>query len=451
MNPKLRVILESTRRFLRKGAITRVKNILEKSHPADIATILKNLSPKERWDLLSLMDRDKLPEVLLELDSLTLTDIFEEFTDEDIVEFLSKLPPEDALSLIETLPDDRRERILPQIEERKKELSRMLQYGEDTAGRIMSTSFVAFHEEETVQEAIEKIRTSGDKEVFYIYVVDERGHLVGVVSLRNLILSDPKRKLKEIMNPSVISVRADLDQEEVAKIVERYDFLSVPVVDEENKLIGIVTADSVIDIITEEATEDIYKMVGASMEELLEKSLFKVSLYRLPWLSFSFFGELISGFILKHYNGTLKQFIAVSFFIPLVMALGGNVGNQSQTIVNRALATGRIDEDNPWRVLARQIGVGFIMGLTAGSVAFALITAIMRNYLLGGIVAVSLLVSMTISAFVGATIPVVFKKLNIDPAVSSGPFITTFNDISGTFIYLTFATIMLIKMGRPGV
>ncbi len=446
MNPKLKVVLESTRKFLRKGAINRVKNILEKSHPADIAFVLKNLGPKERRDLLDIIDRELIPKVFLELDSLTLADVLDEFEDEEIVELLSKLPPEDAISVTDALPEERRDRILHILEGRKEELSRVLQYKEDSVGRIMSTSFVAFHEDETVEEAIEKIRGSGDKEIFYIYVVDDRNHLVGVVSLRNLILSDPKKKLKEIMNPFVISVKVDSDQEEVARIVEKYDFLSVPVVDDENKIVGVVTADDVIDIITEETTEDIYKMVGASSEELWEKSLFKVAMYRLPWLTFTFIGELISGLILKHYNATIRQFIAVSFFIPLVMALGGNVGNQSQTIVNRALATGRIDEDNPWIVLTRQIGVGLIMGLISGLVAFVIISLLIKDHTLGLIVGASLLASMTVSAFVGAVIPVIFKRLNIDPAVSSGPFITTFNDVSGTFIYLTLATIMLVKL-----
>ncbi len=446
LHPKIRILVESIRRFLRKGALNRVRNILEKTHHADIATVLKNLSPKERWDIFLLLDKEKAAEVLLELkDSLLVLEILEKLSDDEIVELLSHLPPEDALSLLEGLSENRREKIIPLIEEKKIELSKLLEYGEDTAGRIMSTSFVAFHEDTTVEEAIRKLRESKDKEIFYIYVVDKRGHLLGVVSLRSLLLSNPGDKLKDIMNPYVISVRVDTDQEEVAKIVERYDFLSIPVVDENNRLVGVVTADDVIDIITEEATEDIYRMVGASDEELWEKSLFKIALYRLPWLIFTFIGESISGLILKHYHGTLKHLIAISFFIPLVMALGGNVGNQSQTIVVRALATGRIDEENPWRVLIRQIGAGLIMGFISGAIAAGIVSIIQRNITLALVVGISLLASMTISALVGAVIPVFFKKLNIDPAISSGPFITTFSDIMGTAIYLSLATFLLIK------
>ena len=445
MNPRLRVATESVRRFLRKGAASRAKNIVEKLHPADIATILKNLSPKERWDVFSLLDKKTCAEVLKELDSLLAAEVLEKLSDEEAVEILSFLPPEDAVSILDSVSDSRRDKIIRLLEEKQKEFSRVLEYGEDTAGRIMSTSFLAFREDTTVEEAIKKLRESKDKEVFYIYVVDERGRLLGVVSLRSLLLSNPNDKLKDIMNPYVVSVRVDTDQEEVARIVEKYDFLSVPVVDENNRLVGVVTADDVIDIITEEATEDIYRMVGASDEELWERSLFKIALYRLPWLAFTFVGEFISGLILKHYHGTLKHFIAVSFFIPLVMALGGNVGNQSQTIVNRALATGRIDEENPWRVLFRQIGVGLIMGLISGVIAALGVSLVQKNHTLALVVGVSLLVSMTLSAFVGAVTPVIFKKLNVDPAVSSGPFITTFNDIAGTAIYLTLATILLLK------
>lgn len=224
------------------------------------------------------------------------------------------------------------------------------------------------------------------------------------------------------MKTDVIYVTVDTDQEEVARIVDKYDLLAVPVVDHEKKLVGIVTADDVIDIIVEEATEDIYKMVGTTDEELWEKSLFKIALYRLPWLSFSLIGELLTGYVIHFYNNTLKEFVALSFFIPLVMALAGNVGNQAQTIVVRSLATGRLDPERPWKIILRQVGVGFIMGIIAGVVAAVAVYFIQKNVQLSLTIALSLLTSIVITAAVGTLTPLLFKKLNIDPALPSGPF-----------------------------
>ncbi len=444
---KAKILLDSVRRLLRKQAKTHLKRLLSKRHPADIAYIMKHLSEKERKEVLQLLDPETVAQMLPKLDSLSMAEILELIEPEELAEYMKYMPPDDAIILIDSLPKEKKQAVMELIE-KYPEIWKLLQYGEETAGRIMSTDFVALDEDLSVEEAIKKVREAREKEVFYIYVVDKRGHLVGVLSLRQLILSDPNKKLKEIMNPDVIFVTVDTDQEEVARIVQKYDLLAVPVVDENKRLVGIVTTDDVIDIIIEEATEDIYKMVGTTDEELWEKSLIKIAFYRLPWLSFTIIGEMISGAIIKMYQHTLKEFIAISFFLPLVMALGGNVGNQSQTIMVRALATGRIDPDKPWKVMFRQIGVGFIMGLIAGAVAGGVVYIIQSNHHLALAIAISLLLSMTITATVGSIVPIIFKKLNIDPALPSGPFITTFSDILGNLIYLSLATFLLIKFGN---
>ncbi len=442
-----KILVATVRRFLRKGATAHLKKLVSKLHPADVAHIFRNLSEKERKTLLKVLDAREVAEILPKLDSLTLTEVLDLISPEELAEYLNHMAPDDAITLIDTLSKDKKEKLSPLLEKHP-EIWKLLQYGEETAGRIMSTDFVALHEDTTVEEAIEKIRQARDKEVFYIYVVDSRGHLVGVISLRQLILSDPNKRLSEVMNPDVIYVRVDADQEEVARIVDKYDILAVPVVDEHKRLVGIVTADDVIDIIVEEATEDIYKMVGTTDEELWEKSLVKIAMYRLPWLSFSLIGELVSGYVIHLYNNTLKEFMALSFFIPLVMALAGNVGNQSQTIMVRALATGRIDADKPWKVIIRQIGVGFIMGLIAGAVAGVAVYFIQKHYILSLIIGVSILTCMIITATVGALTPLIFKKLNIDPALPSGPFITTFSDILANFVYLSLATLLILEFSK---
>ncbi len=443
--PKSKKIIVATfRRFLRKKAISHINRLLEKLHPADIAYVLKTLSKEERRELLKLIKPDLMAQIITKLDSLTFTEIVEELTPEELVSYIPHMDPDEAIILVDSLPKDKREKILPLLE-KYPDIWKHLQYREETAGRIMSTEFLALHEDLTVEKAIEEIRKARDKEVFYLYVIDSRRHLVGVISLRELILSDPKAKLKDIMKTDIIYVTVDTDQEEVARIVDKYDLLAVPVVDHEKRLVGIVTADDVIDIIVEEATEDIYKMVGTTDEELWERSLFKIALYRLPWLSFSLIGELISGYIIHFYNNTLKEFVALSFFIPLVMALAGNVGNQAQTIVNRSIATGRLDIDKPWKVVARQIGVGLIMGLIAGAVAAVAVYFIQKDPRFSTVIGISILTSMVITTTVGTLTPIIFKKLNIDPALPSGPFITTFSDILANFIYLSLATILLLR------
>ncbi len=440
------IVVATVRRFLRKGAHTHLARLLEKLHPADVAYVLKNLSKEERKQLIKSIPPEKMADVLPKLDSLTFTEVVENFKVEELVTFISYMPSDQAVLFIDALPKDLKEKLIPILEEKSPHVWRLLQYREETAGRIMTTDFLALHEDITVEEAIRRVREASKKEVFYLYVVDSRGHLVGVVSLRQLLLSDPSSRLKEIMNPDVIYVTVDTDQEEVARIVRRYDLLAIPVVDHDKRLVGVVTADDVIDIIVEEATEDIYKMVGTTDEELWEKSLLRIAFYRLPWLSFSLIGELISGYIIHFYNNTIREFVSVSFFIPLVMALAGNVGNQSQTIVVRSLATGRIDAERPWKVVLRQVGVGFIMGIIAGIVAALAIYILQKDHILSLVIGLSLVSSMVITCVVGALTPLLFKKLNIDPALPSGPFITTFSDILANFIYLSLATILLLEL-----
>ena len=441
-NGTSRLALESARRLLRKGAHGHLKKVLEKLHAADIALLMGQLSHKERLELFNLLEPAKAAQVLVEMDSLLQVEVLREMEPQAILKILKHLPPDEAVDILDTLPDEIREELLPYV--KQEDVDRLLSYKEETAGRIMTTDYLALPEDMTVEEAIEEVRRSREKEVFYIYVVDSRNHLVGVLSLRQLILQDPKAKLKDVMNPDVIRVKVDMDQEEVARIVARYNLLAVPVVDEHNHLVGVITVDDIIDIVQEEATEDIYKMVGTSSDELWEASTLKVAWLRLPWLAFTLVGEMISGLVIKHYHKTISEMVAVAFFVPLIMALAGAVGNQTQTIIVRAMATGRM-EGMAWRILKRQLGVGGIMGLVAGVLATGLVALVQHNLLMGVAVGVSLLVSMTLSSVIGVLVPVFAKKMGVDPAFTV-PSIATLNDIMGTFIYLTLATYLLVRL-----
>jgi len=444
MPKKMDLMVESCRRLLRKNARSHLENLLSKLHPADIAILLGRLNRQERDAIFSMLPPDIAAKALVDMDSLLQTKIMEDMPSKELAQVLAHLPADEAVGLLDNLSDEKKEEMIP-LMEGQEGVSRLMLYEEETAGRIMTTDFLALPEELTVEQAIQKVRGAKEKEVFYIYVVDKRNHLVGVISLRQLILADPETPLREVMNPDVISVRADMDQEEVARIVARYDILAVPVVDEKNHLIGMVTVDDVINIIQDEATEDIYKMVGASEEELWEASTLKIAGYRLPWLSFTIIGEMVSGLVLKYYHHTISTLVAVSFFVPLIMALSGAVGNQTQTIIVRAMATGRM-EGMAWKILRRQLSVGAIMGLAAGTLAWAMVMVVQHNYLLGLSVGISLLVSMSISSVIGVAVPMAANKIGVDPALTV-PSIATLNDIMGTFIYLTLATYLLMSAG----
>jgi magnesium transporter len=280
--------------------------------------------------------------------------------------------------------------------------------------------------------------------VFYVYVTDDYNHLVGVLSLRQLLTVPPSALLKDIMTTDVISVRTDIDQEEVAQLVAKYNILAIPVVDEGNKLMGIITVDDVIDVMREEATEDIYKMAGSSDEELLYgyKS-FKIARLRLPWLITNLFGGVITGYLMWQFKVTLKEVIALISFIPVITGMGGNVGGQSATIVVRGFATGRIDVNTMRQVFLKELRVGLIMGVVCGFTIGVVAFGWHHNPYLGLVVGLAMVTAMTVAAAMGVLAPAFFKKLGVDPAIASTPFVQTANDITGILIYFGTATIFL--------
>ena len=345
-----------------------------------------------------------------------------------------------------SLSEELAEEILQGMEaEHSEEIEELLKYDEDTAGGIMVTEIFSLREDLTVREAIEAVQQAEDVEmVFYVYVTNEHNHLVGVLSLRQLLTVSPAKQLKDIMITDVISVRTDMDQEEVAHLVARYNILAIPVVDEANKLQGIITVDDVIDVIRQEATEDFYKMAGASEEELLYgNKAFKIAKLRLPWLLVNLFGGVITGYLMWMFKMTLKEVIALISFIPVITGMGGNVGGQSATIMVRGFATGRIDFSILRQVFFKEVRVGMIMGsvcgLTVGMVAWAW----HGNPYLGIVVGLAMVVAMSVASTMGVIAPAAFKKLGIDPAIASTPFVQTANDITGILIYFGMATVFL--------
>jgi magnesium transporter len=444
MDQKSQLLLDATRRLIRRGAFPNLDRLLAKSHPADIAHLFRYLDLKDQRILFNLIsDAEKGAYVLAELDHDTGAQLLEQLDRETIKDVLQEMSSDDAADIIGYMPEELADAILDIMhDEHSDEIEHLLQYDEDTAGGIMSTEIFALEEGVTVREAIEAIQQAGDVEmVFYLYVVNAAGQLVGVLSLRQLLTVSPTKKLADIMTRDVFSVRTTMDQEEVARVVEKYNILAVPVVDEMNNLKGLITVDDIIDVIRQEATEDIFKMAGASEEELLYgyKS-FRIARLRLPWLLVNLFGGVATGYLMWLFKVTLKEVIALISFIPVITGMGGNVGGQSATIMVRGFATGRIDFTMLRQVFFKEVRVGLIMGFVCG-VTVGLVAWIWHaNPYLGLVVGLAMQVAMVVATSMGVIAPAAFKKLGIDPAIASTPFVQTANDITGILIYFALAT-----------
>jgi len=447
MEQKFERLLDTLQRLIRRGAFSNIAKLLTKLHPADIAHLFRYIDPKDQRVLFNLIpDPEIAGYVLSELDHASGASLLEQINKEKIVEFLQEMPYDDAADIIGNLPEELATEILHLMEdEDSHEIEELLKYDEDTAGGIMATEIFSLREELTVKEAVSAIQEAGDVEmVFYLYVTDEHGHLVGVLSLRQLLTVPPSTRLRDIMIRDVISVRTDTDQEEVARVVEKYNILAVPVVNETNKLMGIITVDDVIDVLRQEATEDFYKMAGASDEELLlGNEAFKIARLRLPWLITNLFGGVITGYLMWLFKVTIRDVIALISFIPVITGMGGNVGGQSATIVVRGFATGKIDMSTLRKVFFKEFRVGIIMGIVCGLTVGAVAFLWHGNIYLGMVVGLAMVFAMTVATTMGVLAPTFFKKVGVDPAIAATPFVQTANDITGILIYFATATLFL--------
>ena len=387
-------------------------------------------------------------EILSQVDSPTSARILTRVEREKAAEILQGMDPDDKVSLLEDVPEEVREEILAHLSESDAEsIEELFQYPEDSAGRIMNTNYFALQEDVTVSDAISELQKRGadaTEMVFYIYVVDSRNHLIGVCSLRQLLLVPPSTTIMSVMAHDVVSVNAETDQEDVARLVEKYDFLAVPVTDDENKLLGIVTVDDVIDVIRHEATEDIMKMVGTG-DEYHTRSVLRSARMRMPWLLAAFLGGYIGIQFLNMFNATLERIVAVAFFLPIIIAMGGNIGITSMTIVVRGLATGKIAVKQLRTVIIKELSVALILGLLYGSLLMVLAYIQFGDVTyLGFVAGVSMFISMMMAAAIGTLMPLVLNFFKVDPAVATGPFVTSTVDSLGILVYLGMATMLLV-------
>ncbi|MBE0449793.1 MAG: magnesium transporter [Clostridia bacterium] len=447
--------LSNVERFLENHQELELHNYLENMHAADIAEVLENLEEEDQKLVFGLLTDELATEVLEEVSSEDFSTLLKALSYEKKVAILDLMSQDDIVDKLSELPESRQREIIAFLDyEDAADVKELLIFEEYTAGRLMTKDYVSIQKDYSIYYAIETLRAiAPDAEtIYYIYVTDDLERLVGVISLRELILSAPNRSVASVMNENLITVNVNDDQEEVAKIVSKYDLLAIPVIDDNDVLQGIITIDDVLDIIEEEATEDIYKFAGSSDEEVYENdaTLFervKNSVKsRLPWLIITIFGGLLSATVLTHFQTTISANASLALFMPLLAGMGGNVGTQSSTITVRNIALHEIEGSGIFRTLVHEVSVGIFVGIVC-SVIVGIAALIMKTeYHIAFIVGISMWANMATAATIGTIVPLVFKKIGVDPAVASAPFITTTIDLTGLSIYFTLATLMMARM-----
>jgi len=448
------VVLDSVRRLLRIGATANLLNLLQKQHPADLGQIFGELHDSERQAAFAILV-ERQPKLAMESVSELGPErgalLLAGKSAEDIVKLMQEIASDDAAALVDYLPEELSHEVLELMRRRESgQVESLLDYAEQTAGRIMNPNVFALSEDLTVAEAVTALQSAINVEmVFYLYVVDARRHLVGVTSLRRLLLVSPETPLKRIMTPDVFSVRVDTDQEEAARLVASYNLLAIPVVDEENKIAGVITVDDVIDVLKDEATEDLYRLSGLSGDERIETPAFEALKKRLPWLGINLATAFLAASVVAAFEHTISQATALAVFMPIVAGMGGNAATQTLTVIVRGLALGELSWANARKALFKEGAIGLGNGVVLGVVAALVAWATKGNPVLGLLLGMSMVCNMFVASTVGTLVPLGLKAIKVDPALASSVFITTFTDVVGFASFLGLATIFLRFLG-PG-
>ncbi len=446
---EISVLRDTFRRLLNRRAKSNLVKLIDKTHPADLAVIYRFFTENEQDYLFSLMlNNEYAAEFLSELDESILEDLLEDLAPDRIIPIIRNSSSDDQTTILNALPDEKAKALIDLLHKDEQEnIEEMLAYPEDSAGSMMSRDVFTLNEGLTAGEAIKDLQNQERAEmVFYLYVINDENHLVGVISLRDLATTPSATKLKDIMIRNFQYVRAETDQEEVAKIVSRYNLLAVPVIGSDDEMLGIVTVDDVVDVIREEATEDFLQMAGAGKDrEILLKSSWGNAKARLPWLFASWVGGVVAISIIGYFENMLHSMVALAAFIPVIIGMGGNIGTQSSTIVVRGLATGRIDIGSDLKLILKELSVGIILGSLYGFLLGLLALFFFKDApsTFGLVVGLSICSSMIIATSIGTIVPLLLRKLDVDPAIATGPFVTTTIDILGVGIYFLIASLLL--------
>lgn len=411
-------------------------DILEVLHeyPEDNEIILEKLSDEQIAELLDFEEDEDKYELLMHFSLKRQKNILEEMSSDEITNLMENLDEEEKEEILEMMDKEDRE-----------EVTELLSYKEDSAGSLMATEFINIWEDKTILTTLEYLHTAVEEAemVYYLYVTDKEGHLKGVVSLRDIVSTDFNTPISEITNPNVISAHVNDDQEAVAQFFAKYDFLMIPVVDDDNIIRGVITVDDVIDIIQEEATEDIHRMAGLDEEEKVDGTILDSIRSRLPWLTVNLFTAALSAAVITVFSDTIQAVVALAALNPIIAGMGGNAGNQSMTLVVRAIALGEIEAENGLKIFFKEFFTGCISGLTLGLLLTLVSTLLYGNAVLGIVAGCALMCNLIIATVCGFLVPVILKKLNVDPALASSVFVTTCTDVLGFLIFLGLATAFL--------
>lgn len=439
-------LIDEVKSLVEQEKLDTLKKLIAEMRPADVADLIEHLAADERIPIFQLLEPEGAGDVLIEIEPPVQERILKDLDNKAISDIVAELDSDDAADLVGDLPADRAKEVIDAVDDHvSEELEKLLPFPDDTAGGLMALEFVAVKADVTVGDAIKTVREEGREieNLYYIWVTDDFQRLVGVISLKDLVLEPEDRKVSEIMNPDVISVGVDTDQEEVANIVRRYDLVSIPVVDDYSRLVGRITHDDIMDVIEEEIDEDMSLMAGVIDQEVTEESTIKISRARLPWLIAALFGGVFAAVVINQFEASLQTMISLSFFFPVVMAMGGNTGIQAATVVVRGLATGDIGLVNIGKRLWMELRVALINGIICGGILGLIVGFWVGDYRLGIIVNAALFLIIVLSGIIGAAVPLALKRLNVDPALAAGPFVTTSNDILSLLIYLGLTTLFL--------
>ena len=415
-----------------------IKEQLKELYPPDIAQILNQLSDKEAAYVYELLDNETAPEVLLELDEDKREDLLATFSTKEIAEQLDNMDSDDAADVISELPEEIQNEVLSQIEDidQASDIAELINYDEGTAGSLMAKELVSVYSFETVTACIEEIRKQTDNvDVMYaIYVVDNNEKLIGMLSLKKLIVSHALAHVEEIYDADVQYVKTNTSTEEVAEIMQKYNLVVLPVVDQLGRLVGRITIDDVVDVITEAAEENIQRMSGISDDVDSNDKIWRLSRARIPWLLVGMCGGIIGSRIIGTYEDQIKIHPEMAYFIPLIGAMGGNVGVQSSSIIVQALASNSMINDRIAPKLLKELGVGMVNGLIC-SVLMLAYAFLIEDWRLSATVSLALFTVIICASFLGTFVPLTMNRFKINPALATGPFVTTLNDIIGISIY----------------
>ena len=442
---EIKILRDTFGRLLRRHAHTNLSKLILKTHPADLSVVFRYFMDEEQIQVFSIMEENEhTAEFLVELDDTLLANLLENESPERIAHVIQQASANDQSYILGTLEDEQAQSVIELLKaEEQEEIEELMGYPEDSAGAMMTTDVFTLYQDTSCKDALKSLQDQTEAEmVFYLYITDDDDRLVGVASLRALATTQSDTLLKDIMVKRVHSVRPETDQEDVAQIVAQYNYLAVPVLDADDHLIGIVTVDDVVDVIREEATEDFLQMAGAGKDrEILLKSSWENARARLPWLFASWIGGIVAATIIGAFEHMLQSIIALAAFIPVIIGMGGNIGTQSSTIIVRGMATGRIEIGSEMKVLFKEIRVGLILGGLYGLMLglFAKFRFIDVDPMLGVVVGLSIGCSMLMAVVVGTFIPMFLRKVEIDPAIATGPFVTTSIDILGVLFYFVIA------------